>query len=120
LKGIPHLVKMHEKYGKDGLVVIPVTLDGDPDEKERAKWRDETNKFLAAKKLPFQTYDLDFDRAKPPAPLSWFDGTPRVFVFNRDNKFSLRLPTVDENREVVKPAEKEDIEKAIEEAVKKK
>jgi len=111
---------MHDKYGKDGLVILTVTMDGDPDEKQRAEYRDKTGAFLAAKKFPFPTYDLDFDRARPPKPLSWYDGTPRVFVFNRDNQYSLRLPTVDENRDVVKPASPEDIERAIEEAVKKK
>src|SRR4051812_13044903 len=108
---------MHEKYGKDGLVILTVTMDTDTDEKQRAEYRDKTGAFLAEKKFPFPTYDLDFDRARPPAPLAFSDATPRIFVFNRDGQYSFRMPVVDEVRNVVKAPEKEDVEKAIAEAV---
>src|SRR5262249_6493711 len=111
---------MQKKYAREGLVVIPVAVDTDPDAKERAKWRDKTNEYLAERKYSFPTYDLEFDRAKPPPAVTWADATPRVFVFNRDNQYLLRLPVTDDKREVVKPAEHEDIEKAIAEAVKQK
>ena len=100
MKGIPHLVKMHEKHAKDGLVILSVTMDDSEDEKERAKFREDTNKYLADKKPPFPTYDLDFDRKKPPATLTGdeFSGNPRVFVFNRDNQYALKelAPDYDE------------------------
>jgi tRNA(Ile)-lysidine synthase TilS/MesJ len=113
-EGIPHLVKMHEKYGKDGLVVLTVTLDEDTSEdvtpEQRAKWRKTVENYVARSKLPFRTYDLAFDPRKRPEPLAFSDGVPRVFVFNRDNQFVLREQG---------PEEKQ-IEKAIAEAVKKK
>jgi hypothetical protein len=31
---MPHLVEMQKQYGKDGLVVISVSLDEDPENKE--------------------------------------------------------------------------------------
>src|SRR4051812_31969701 len=111
---------MLDKYGKDGLVVLTLTIDESDDEKDRADYRDKTRKFLSEKKFPFATYDLDFDRAKPPAPLTFSAGTPRVFVFNRDNQYLARLPVVDENRNPIKEAEPDEIEKAIAEAVRKK
>jgi hypothetical protein len=121
-EGIPHLVKMHDKYGKDGLVVLTVTLDEDVEAtpEERARNRAKIGKYLTKKKLPFATYDLDFDPKKPPQALSFRDGVPRLFVFNRDNQYTLRLPVVNEKREVLKEVEPEPIEKAIAEAVKKK
>ena len=101
---------MHEKYAKEGLVILTLTMDEDKDEKERATYRKKTLDFLAEKKPPFPTYDLDFDRDKPPAPLLFEGGMPRVFVFNRDNQHVLKA----------QGPEKEDVEKAIAEAVKKK
>src|SRR5262249_50298807 len=121
-EGIPHLVKMHDKYGKDGLVILTVTMDEDADAsaEERAANRAKVSKYLAQKKLPFPTYDLNFDPKKPPSTLTFSDGVPRVFVFNRDNQYSLRLPVLNDKREVVKEVEPDAIEKAIVEAVKKK
>ena len=59
---------MREKYGKDGLVVLTVTMDEsiDDTEEERAKNRKKVEGYLAKKKLPFATYNLDFDPKKPP------------------------------------------------------
>src|SRR4051794_26254260 len=110
--GIPHLVKMHNTYGKDGLVVLTVTMDEDAEAtaEERAANRAKIGKYLTKRKLPFATYDLTFDPKKPPPPLTFSDGVPRVFVFNRDNQFVLREQGPDEK----------EIEKAIAEAVKKK
>lgn len=121
-EGIPHLVKMHEKYGKDGLVVLTVTMDESADDtaQERAANRKKIETYLAKAKLPFRTYDLDFDPNKPPTALSFSDGVPRVFVFNRANQYSLRLPEVNGKREVLKDVEHDFVEKAIAEAVRKK
>ena len=112
---------MQQKYAKEGLVILAVTMDGDTDKAERAKYLAKTKTFLATKiKPPFPAYDLDFDRDKPPATLTWADGNPRVFVFNRDNQYSLRLPVVDKSREVVKAVENAEVEKAVVEALKTK
>jgi hypothetical protein len=112
---------MHEKYGKDGLVVLTVTMDEatEDTQEERAQHRKSVETFLTKAKLPFRTYNLDFDPKKPPPTLAFTSGVPRVFVFNRDNQYLLRLPVVDKDREVVTDVTEAAIEKAIAEAVKK-
>jgi hypothetical protein len=88
-KGIPHLVEMHDKHGKDGLVVFTVTLDSPTDVKARQK----VEAYLAKRKLPFRTMNLDQqDPKKPPLTLDFGGGVPGVFVFNRDNRHVLKLP----------------------------
>lgn len=111
---------MHEKYAKDGLVVLSVTIDEDKDAKERASYVEKTNKYLSKVRPPFRTYDLDFDRERPPATLTFSDGNPRVFVFDRRNKFVLRLPEVDPMRAETKPVDYDAVEKAVGEAVKQR
>jgi hypothetical protein len=113
-EGIPHLVKMHEKYGKDGLVVLTVAVDENTSKEttpqKRAAWRKKVEEYVGRAKLPFPSYHLDFDPHKPPAALAFADGIPRVFVFDRDNRFVLRE----------QGPQKQEIEKAIAEAVRKK
>src|SRR6476469_829830 len=101
---------MHDKHGKDGLVIVSVTMDESMDEMDRAEYREKTKTYLAKRKPPFATYDLDFDRSKPPAALAFDGGMPRVFVFNRDNQFVLKEQGPD----------KDDLDKAIAQALKKK
>jgi hypothetical protein len=101
---------MQKKHAGDGLVIVSVTLDEVPDAKERAEYVKKTNDFLAGKKLPFPTYDLDFDRDKPPAALGFAPGSPRVFVFNRDNQHVLRE----------QGPEHEKLDKIVSEVVKKR
>jgi hypothetical protein len=101
---------MHEKHGKDGLVILSVTMDEAMDEMDRAEYREKTKTFLARVKPPFATYDLAFDRSKPPATLAFDGGMPRVFVFNRDNQFVLKEQGPD----------KDEVEKAVAQALKKK
>ena len=101
---------MHEKHARDGLVILSVTMDELEDEKERADYRAKTNNYLGQRKLPFPTYDLDFDRKKPPATLTFSPGTPRVFVFNRDNQYVLKE----------QGPEYEELDKVVAEVMKKK
>jgi hypothetical protein len=101
---------MQKKYAGDGLVIVSVTLDESTDEKDRAEYRKKTDDFLAGKKLPFPTYDLDFDRDRPPGALTFAPGSPRVFVFNRDNQHVLRE----------QGPEHEKLDKIVAEVVKKK
>ena len=113
-EGIPHLVKMHEKYGKDGLVILTVNMDENKDKdttaEDRAGWRKTIQRYLLKRTLPFRTYDLEFDPNQTPAPLKFYAGVPRVFVCNRDGQYAFREGGPDEK----------DVEKAIAEAVKKK
>jgi hypothetical protein len=111
---------MHNKYAKEGLVVLSVTLDEDPEVPRRVKALKKTDEFLASLKPPFPTYDVEYDRDKPLAPLSYADGYPRAFVFNRDNQFSLRLPVVDGMRERVVDVDFKLIEEKVAEALKQK
>jgi hypothetical protein len=115
-KGIPHLVEMHGKHGKDGLVVFTVTLDAPNDTKARQK----VEAFLASKKLPFRTVNLDHDPQKPPPAVDFGGGVPGVFVFNRDNRHVLKLPllaTASSEEKVYKP---EDLDRAVAAEMKKK
>jgi thiol-disulfide isomerase/thioredoxin len=71
----PHLVRLHNDYGKDGLVCMSVSVDD-------AKHRDAALKFLTRLKATFPNYWLDED------PKLWqerwnISGPPLVFVFDR-------------------------------------
>jgi hypothetical protein len=89
-EGIPRLVKMHEKYGKDGLVILTVTLDSPKDAEARAK----VEQFLAKKKPPFRTVNLDAEPDKLPTTLDFGGGVPGAFVFNRANRYIKKVPLV--------------------------
>jgi hypothetical protein len=74
---------MHEKYAKDGLVVISVALD---DIHEEPESKDRALKFLKDKKATFTNLLLD-------EPIDFwqkkfeFVGPPTVYVFNRQGKW---------------------------------
>ena len=78
---------MHEKYGKDGLVVYSVLLDDPKDAGLRATG----DKYLAKIKVPFPIVYLDM----PPAEWSKklrLNAYPGAFVFNRANKYVKKMP----------------------------
>jgi hypothetical protein len=74
---------MHEKYAKDGLVVISVALD---DIHEEPESKDRALKFLKDKKATFTNLLLD-------EPIDFwqkkfeFVGPPTVYIFNRQGKW---------------------------------
>lgn len=116
-KGLPALVKMQEAHGKDGLVVLGVTLD-DPKDK---KMHDQTVKFLTTKlKPPFRNVALNAAKkewmAKFRVPTGEF---PAVFVFNREGKYALKLPTYDANGEEKEPVDYDKVLKAVRELTRK-
>jgi hypothetical protein len=87
LKGFPHLVEMHQKYAKDGLVIVTVDIDpsfGRPtlpkiEERVRTKVQD----FNLGPLI-----DLILD--EPPEVLQdklHFSSTPTLFVFNRQGQW---------------------------------
>jgi thiol-disulfide isomerase/thioredoxin len=85
-----HLVEMHQKYAKDGLVAVSVSLDPVKD----AKRRKDVEAFLQEKKATLTNLQLDAP------PEEWqkrlkFDGPPCVFLFNRANQIVKKVPVVD-------------------------
>lgn len=74
-KEFPHLVQLHERYAKDGLVCMSVSVD-DVEQKADAL------KFLKSQNATFPNFLLDEDAE---VWQSKFDmkGPPAVFIFNR-------------------------------------
>lgn len=83
-KAFPHIVDLHKKLEKEGLVVVSVALD---DLKETPEAKDNVLRFLKAKGATFTNLILD-------EPLElWqqklhFVGPPSYFVFNRQGKWT--------------------------------
>jgi thiol-disulfide isomerase/thioredoxin len=83
-QAFPHVVELHKKHEKDGLVVVSVALD---DIKETPEAKDNVLKFLKAKGATFTNFLLD----EPPE--TWqakfrFAGPPSYFIFNRQGKWT--------------------------------
>jgi hypothetical protein len=77
---MPHLVEMQKQYGKDGLVVISVSLDEDPENKETQQ---KVAKVLTTQKANFVNFILDEKLEFWQKKLN-FDGPPSIYVFDRD------------------------------------
>jgi hypothetical protein len=73
---------LHDKYGKDGLVAISVSLD-DPKESDTQK---NVLKFLQSRKASFTNLILDESQEFWQKKFN-MDGPPSVFVFNREGKW---------------------------------
>jgi thiol-disulfide isomerase/thioredoxin len=99
-KEFPHFVELHQKYGKDGLVCISLTVD-DVDDKDRSL------KFLKAQKAtminylieePAETWQKKLDATVP----------PNVFVIGKDGQRVKRFTSAEpftyaDVEKVVKP-----------------
>jgi thiol-disulfide isomerase/thioredoxin len=82
-KEMPHLVEMHKKYGKDGLVAMTVSVD---EEANNPDIQAEALKFLRKVNAGFNNVILD------EKPAFWqeklrFDAVPCVYVFDRQGKW---------------------------------
>jgi thiol-disulfide isomerase/thioredoxin len=82
-KEMPNLVKMHQKYAKDGLVAVTVSVDEDANNPEV---QGEALKFLRQVKATFSNVILD------EKPAFWqeklrFDAVPCIYVFDRQGKW---------------------------------
>jgi thiol-disulfide isomerase/thioredoxin len=100
---IPHLNEIHEKYGKDGLVVVGLTFDDPVEDQEAVK------EFV-------KQFSMDYQVAfAPKAIYQFFNGNavtmqiPQTFVFGSDGKlirrligYSPRIGKADLNRAVEK------------------
>jgi hypothetical protein len=73
---------LHEKYSKDGLVCLSVSLD-DPREKGKLA---RVQKFLEARKASFTNVILDEDQEFWQKKFNFF-GPPCVYVFNQEGKW---------------------------------
>ena len=75
---------MHQKHAKDGLAIITVSLDSLEDDKDR---KDKVVAFLKGQKATttnlLMTEDADFVYDK-----LGFRGTPAMFVFSRQGKWT--------------------------------
>ena len=80
-ENFPHLVKMHEKYGKKGLQVISLSLDDTTD----AKAVDAAKAFLAEKKATFLNVLLDEELGVGFEKLN-INAIPAVFLYGPDGK----------------------------------
>lgn len=103
----PHLVQLHQRYAKDGLVCISVALMGDLQE---VKDKDKVLAFLQKQQATFPNFFLEEE------PALWqekFDinGPPAIFVFNRDNKRAAKFDHNDPNRQY----DEHDVEKVVKE-----
>lgn len=92
---------MHERYGKDGLVCVSISLDN-PKEREAAL------KFLQGVRAHFTNFLLDEDL---PTWQKKFDiiGPPAVFVFDREGKRAGKFDHNDPAKEYTYP----DVEKLV-------
>src|SRR4051794_37576258 len=84
---MPHLVEMHKKYAKDGLVVITVSVD-------ELSNKDQALKFLRQKQATFQNFLLNeeadlwqmkFMTTSPPAAVLYDREGKRVVRFDTDD-----------------------------------
>jgi hypothetical protein len=105
---LPHLVEMQQKYGKDGLVVMTLSLD-ELDQKEAAL------KFLREKKVTGPNFLLD------EKPEFWqsklkINGPPAAFIFDREGKRAVKVDSDDP----AKPYTHEDVEKAVKDLLRAK
>lgn len=89
---MPHLVEMHKKYAKQGLVVVTVALDDASNEKLKASLL----KFLRNVDATFPNLVLDETEDVWTKKLG-IDGYPAMFVFNRAGKYKkLLAPDIDD------------------------
>jgi thiol-disulfide isomerase/thioredoxin len=80
-ENFPHLIELHNKYGRKGLQVVSLSLD-DPSD---AKAVDEAKKFLREKKAPFLNVLLDEDYGVGFEKLD-IGAIPAVFLYDATGK----------------------------------
>ena len=92
-KEFPNLVRMHDRYAKDGLVCVSVTVDKEPQSATALA-------FLDKQRATFRNYRLtDEEQLWQKA---WkITGPPAVFVFDRAGKRAGRFDAEDEKKPLV-------------------
>ena len=116
---------MQKTYAKDGLVVLTAAID-DLSDKHGPKTRASLEGYLQNKlKAPFKTVHLDpksaklFGVTKGKEGKLRADGVPVVFVFNREGKYALKLPTYDDKEDEKDAVDYDKVEKAVRELTRK-
>jgi hypothetical protein len=94
-------VQLHQKYAKDGLVSMSVSVDV-PEQ------RDDALKFLQKQKAAFANYWLDEKDTLWQEKLE-INGPPAVFVFDRQGKRAAKFDTNDPDKTYTY----DDIEKVV-------
>lgn len=109
MKEFPHLVELHQQYGKDGVVCMSVSVD-DPTPEKKAKALD----FLTKKGATFQNFILDEESEV--WQKNWkVNGVPIVFVFNRDGSQAVKFDADDPDKQFTY----KDVKAKVEELLKK-
>ena len=70
-------------------------------------------------KPAFRSFALDLSPEKHPSTLQ-FGGVPGVFVFNRDNRYVMKLPVLDAKGNTIEEFDYATIEKVVAEQIQKK
>jgi thiol-disulfide isomerase/thioredoxin len=83
----PNLVKLHEKYAKEGLIAVSISLDSSSDKEEDRRWKQDAMKFLQDKGARFTNFLLDEEQEVWQKKFH-VNGPPVVFVFNREGKWT--------------------------------
>jgi hypothetical protein len=78
---------MHEKYAKDGLVILSVSTDVIDEDNPRDQVVNNVRKFLKSFKAPFGAMILDEPSSLHQEKLH-FSAAPSAFVFNRQGKWT--------------------------------
>ncbi|MBY0525343.1 MAG: redoxin domain-containing protein [Gemmataceae bacterium] len=82
-KAFPQLVQMHDKYAKEGLVVISVNLD-DPDDNRAQR---SAREFLKKQKAPFDCVFFTNAKEQEKAAKHYdIDTIPHLVIYNRQGK----------------------------------
>jgi hypothetical protein len=82
-KGLPHLVEMHKRYSKDGLVALAVNVD---ENARDPKVQKDVLKRLTDRGVTCTNVILDEEFTTLQKKLR-FDALPSVYVFNRQGKW---------------------------------
>ena len=110
---------MHKKYAKDGLVCVSVSLDDTHDKKLYPKVKKKIDAFLKEQKATFPNYIVS-DKTADTYKRLGVNAVPLVYVFNRDNRFVLKLPVLDKDGDVVEEPDYDKVEKTVQKLLKEK
>jgi len=111
IERFPHIVQLHEKYGRQGIRFVSMDLDdrSDPQALDRAR------EFLITHNAAFDNYRMD---EVVPDAFEKLDllGIPAVFIYDRQGKLRYRLTGDNPNKQYTN----QDVDKAIEQILQDK
>lgn len=111
IERFPHIVQLHEKYGRRGIKFVSMDLDdkSDPQALDRAR------EFLIKHSAVFDNYRMD---EVVPDAFEKLDllGIPAVLIYDRDGKLRYKLTGDNPNKQYTNA----DVDKAIEQLIQDK